>query len=356
MNYKISSSRVSKQEGGYKMRLWSRSVVILVVLLVINGVVVAAADRIVIYTNIDREHIQRKVEAFNKVHPEISVEIFRAPIEELFTILELELMVGQLRADIVAFGDLTRAELFKENGWIQPFKIPEEELPFFEDSFIDPDGYWVPYGADAMLIHFNLNFVSREEAPKSWLDLLNERFKDKIVMGCPRSTGMVHVAIRYIADILYEKYGEPYGWSYFEELAKLNPMTVSGHRTVRDLIAIGEKPIGILTTGGAYPSVFEGEATGYNYMVEGTPAAIQAYGIVTGTRNKAAAEAFVNWVISREGQILTSKVTGFLPVRNDVPLDLPYGETLEDVNPVLVHVTPEVRAYQAEKFYEIVRQ
>ena len=56
-------------------------------------------------------------------------------------------------------------------------------------------------------------YFSDGNAPTSWADLLDDRFKGRIATGDPKTTGMVHVPMWFIIEHLGGKVGEPFGWS-----------------------------------------------------------------------------------------------------------------------------------------------
>ena len=60
-------------------------------------------------------------------------------------------------------------------------------------------------------IGYNTNLVKLEDAPKSFADLLDPKWKGKIVKGRPDYSGTILTATFQIAREL--------GWSYFEKLA-----------------------------------------------------------------------------------------------------------------------------------------
>lgn len=315
---------------------------------------VMAKESVVIYTNWSLDDVEGIKKAFEADNPNIEATFFRAAIEELFTILDLEMQTGQVKADAVIFGDPMRAELFKANGWLAPLNLSDDTVKMIDKSFLDPDGYIAPYMLQLVTLQFNKNYVKK--APTSWADLLDPKYKGRIAMGDPKTTGMVHVPMWFITQYLGRKVGSPFGWDYFRQLAKLGPRLVDGHRTIRDLIATGEISIGIQTLDNCIKSVAEGEPTGYAYMKEGTPALYQAVGVIKGARNLKNARIFANWLLSYNGQKAVNEVIGTLPVRKGVPVVA--GETVEEISkfgPVVIvgpELTPQLRAEQTETYYK----
>ena len=70
-------------------------------------------------------------------------------------------------------------------------------------------------------IGYNTNLVKPEDAPKSFADLLDPKWKGKIVKGHPDYSGTILTATFQLARDL--------GWSYFEKLAQQNVIRYSRH-------------------------------------------------------------------------------------------------------------------------------
>ena len=58
-----------------------------------------------------------------------------------------------------------------ENGYIEPY-VPEG-MQYMSPGFYDPEGYWFAIDNGPYVIVYNTRFVSPEEAPKTWADLLD---------------------------------------------------------------------------------------------------------------------------------------------------------------------------------------
>ena len=65
-----------------------------------------------------------------------------------------------------------------------------------------------------MLI-YNSSKVKPEDAPRTWTDLLDPKWKNQVATGHPAFSGCTGVWVVALRKL--------YGWSYFEKLAKNNP-------------------------------------------------------------------------------------------------------------------------------------
>ena len=65
-------------------------------------------------------------------------------------------------------------------GFFQPYLSPESAA--YPAGFKDPKGYWVDYFDAYNVIGYNTKLVSRDQAPKSWEDLLDPKWKGRIAL------------------------------------------------------------------------------------------------------------------------------------------------------------------------------
>ena len=77
--------------------------------------------------------------------------------------------------------------------------------------------------------------VKKEEAPKSFADLLDAKWKGKIVKAHPGYSGTIMTATYQMSRDL--------GWEYFEKLAQQNILQVQSAADPPKKIALGERAI-----------------------------------------------------------------------------------------------------------------
>lgn len=307
---------------------------------------------IVIYTPMNNEQIETLIGAFNEEYPGIKVEYFRAGQEELFTKLDLEIQTQQIQADLVVGIDPARAKPILGNFVAyQPAGIDQ-----VVDSLRDPNGILTPFGIDILLIMYNTKYISKQDAPKNWAELLDPKFQNKIVVANPKSAGSVHPFIWMVTDYMTSK-GAPYGWDYFKGFAKLNPLFTSGHSGARSYVASGERPLGPeMPIGNVTQSTNAGETTAYNIPEEGIPSTPFEAAVFKTSKQRAAAEKFVDFLITKKAQTLIADKVGYVPVGKGLDYRLPQGEDVSQYKLVPVLITPELRAMQAEKFTQIMNE
>jgi len=161
--------------------------------------------------------------------------------------------------------------------------------------------------------------------PKTYKDLLDPKWKGKVVMPHPAASGTAYAFITTVLQ-MYRGPGEKginskKGWGYLKKLMKnVGQYTRSGSAPSK-MVARGEYPVGVTF----YDRVYLLGTEGYP-IVPIFPSPIYAEpsctAIVANSPNPEGAKAFLNFMLSKEAQELAKK-TGNYSVRPDV--DNPKG-------------------------------
>ena len=104
------------------------------------------------------------------------------------------------------------------------------------------------------------------------------------------------------------------GWSYFEKLKAADAVAVRGNGAVVTAVANGEKAYGVLVDFMAFNAKAKGSPIDFIFPAEGLPAVTEPVAILKTTQNAAAARAFVDFILSDEGQKLAVAM-GYIPAK-----------------------------------------
>lgn len=285
-------------------------------------------NSLMVYYGTPRDIMKPLFDGFIEEHPDIKVEQFRQPTEELMSTLQLEIKGGNTRADVIISSAAQLEALDTATSALVPYDSKEAAL--IEPSLIPENKHINPLGMNLYVIAYNSDMIDKADAPQSFADLLDPKWKDKIAMADPNASGSIHSFIYHMTNVLSEQ-GAPYGWDFFSELSKLSPRLEASHGTVRDLVLSGERPVGLILT--EQLRVLAGDPAGaWSWPTESLPAEPLGMGIVKSAEDNPAAKAFVDFVQSDKGQKIVSEVMGLVPVRTDLDFEFADGTTLDEID------------------------
>jgi iron(III) transport system substrate-binding protein len=174
-----------------------------------------------------------------------------------------------------------------------------------------PEGYWT-WGSIIMAgIAYNPNNVPAAEAPKTWEDLLDPKWKDAINVKVSNS-GLQHGVWFMLKPIL--------GEAYFKKLGENKPRAFDSYVQQYGRLVDGQDKI---IMGAQYSGYIEFKAKGaplaFVFPSTGVPTVSETYGIVDQGPHPNAAELFMDWFLSPVGQKALADALLLHSPRKDVP-------------------------------------
>jgi iron(III) transport system substrate-binding protein len=273
----------------------------------------------------------------------IKANLTRIGTEALMGRFMMEMEARSCKFDLLTTGKPPIGK-YKEAGWIKQYlspRINDMSAEMVEVVFHKPDGWWTPTLQDFQLISYNSKHISEKDAPKSWTDLLDPKFKDKMAHADPRYSGTAMLTVTALAD--------HYGWDYYEKLGKNNLMITRGHGALLQMMIGGERPVAaemLFFVGGS--AAKKGEPIEMVFPTDGAvPTPWQSY-ISSAAPHPNAARLFLEFLLSEEIQTLAVEKGTLYPVIKGV--DNPAGFP----KPKDIKVMP-VDIYKAEKNKEEIK-
>lgn len=298
------------------------------------------------YTSQPDADAAKLVEGFQAKYPDVKVEIFRSGTEEVMSKIQAEKLAGDVQADILLVADAVTFESLKEEDMLLSYQSPEAgEIP---SEFIDQDGTY--YGTKVMATAIAVNTENVKDMPSSWDVLTSEEAKGKIIMPSPLYSG----AAAYNLGVLTRQ--DDFGWDFYEKIQSNDVTVTKGNGDVLKSVASGEKDYGMIVDYLVARAAQEGSPIELVYPTEGVPVITEPIGIMKETENEATAKAFVDFVLSEEGQQLATEL-GYTPIRKGI--EAPEGlKTIEELNVISADMQElyETREEDKKKFEEIVSQ
>jgi iron(III) transport system substrate-binding protein len=254
------------------------------------------------YTVMDLPIAEKMAKLFEAKYSGIAVRVERSGSERNFQRIAQEYASRIFAIDVVNSADAAHFIVWKRDGWLAPY-VPEDVARYFPAAHRDPDGLYATSRVWLSSLGYNTDLVKREEAPRSFADLLDPKWTGKMVKGHPAYSGTIMTATFQIARDL--------GWSYFEKLARQKVMQVQSSTDPPKKLALGERAV--MADGNDYNLVQLKEAgrpVEIVYPAEGTPLIVGPNGVFKGAPNPNAARLFHSWLLSLEAQQLLVDFTG----------------------------------------------
>src|SRR5665213_3702722 len=154
--------------------------------------------KLVFYTAMDLQFAEKLGKTFEAKFPGIAVRVERSGAERVFTRIGQEYSSNIHAVDVVNTADQAHCIVWKQNGWLEPY-LPQEVAQHFDKDYYDPDGFSITTRILVSPFGINTNLVKMEEAPKSFADLLDPKWKGKMVKAHPAYSGTIMNATFEIA-------------------------------------------------------------------------------------------------------------------------------------------------------------
>lgn len=259
------------------------------------------------YTSQPDVDAEQLVAAFNEKYPDVNVNIFRSGTEEVISKINAEKEAGEVQADVLLVADDVTFEALKAEDLLMAYE--SEEAASIPEEFIDPDNMY--YGTKIMATVLAVNTENVSDMPTSWEVLTSEEGADQVVMPSPLYSG----AAAYNLGVFTRTDG--FGWEFYEGIKANNPMITEGNGAVMENVASGQKNYGMVVDYLVARAVNDGSPVEIVYPEEGVPVITEPIGIMKDTDQEEAAKAFVDFVLSEEGQQLQAEI-GYTPIREGV--------------------------------------
>ncbi len=277
--------------------------------------------QVIYYTSTDLPVAEKIAKAFEGKYPGIAVRVERTGAERVFQRIGQEYSSNIHAVDVVNSSDAAHFIVWKRDGILAPY-VPED-VAKYPTEHRDVDGQFASFRVWLSIIAYNTSLVKPEDAPKSFADLLDAKWKGKIVKAHPGYSGTIMTATYQMQRDL--------GWSFFEQLAKQNIMQVQSSADPPKKLDLGERAV--MADGNEY-NIFllkeSGRPVEPVYATEGSPLIIGPNGIFKNSPNPNAARLFQSFCLGREAQQLIIDVGGLRSVHPDTQ-DKPGRKPLRDI-------------------------
>lgn len=301
-----------------------------------SGLVGAAMKegRVTWYTNLIVDMVVRPMAAaFQAAYPGIKVDYVPITWQEALIRLQNEARAGGPRADVFDGAGIVFPLIPK--GLIETYHSPSAAN--YPSQYCDPDGYYTAISLQYMTPCINTDMVSDSNAPKTYEDLLDPKWKDRMAWtNSPSVSGPTG----FIGNIMMTM-GQENGMAYLKRLATQRIANVpANQRVVLDQCIAGQYPL-VLCTMSFHAAASMADGAPVKWLkIAPTIETFNLMGLLKGSSHPAAGKLFVDYVLSDEGQQVMRKAN-YIPVAPNVPA--PVANLKPDVGKFAVNtISPKV--------------
>jgi len=261
--------------------------------------------RVSFYTSMAATESKLLADAFQTKYPAINVDITRLSSDKLLQRIVTEKRTGANLFDVVTNSTM-EVHLLNKTGLLARYASPEASL-FFADSK-DPGGRWVDMYSNLRVLTYNTRLVPKEKVPQRYEDLLDSAWKGQI--GFPEKQYAWYATMVRVM-------GEEKGKRFMQALGRQNLQYRNAPVLITQFVAAGEFNIGL---------VYENQV--FRFKNQGAPLALaplpfvtknmHPLGLAAAAPHPNAGKLFVDFVLSKEGQLLMKKL-GRVISRTDIP-------------------------------------
>lgn len=282
----------------------------------------AKEKEVIVVGTWEPKEFQAMTAPFRERYPFINVRYNRGATQQRTMQVLVALQQGRVNVDIMtAVADAWSQ--FKEMKALADLR----ELPAFKNvdaALVAADGTWLPHKLSYRCMAYNTDKVKKEELPATWDDLVtSKRF------------GGGNLALTNNPDswmlVLWMSKGEAWGRQFLRKLF----VDQQAQRRKEGLTAL----TGLTVVGEFHASLPSPEWTVQQYVAKKAPVNyhcpapvpmnLSQIVMLEKAPRKNAARVFINWLLSREGQVLQYVETNAVPVHKamQTPQFIPFAET-----------------------------
>lgn len=192
---------------------------------------------------------------------------------------------------------------------LEPYQPADHDK--INPALIENDA-WTPYTGVVYVLAVNTSMLPLEEAPKSWAELADPKWKGQITSARADSSGSAMQQLQGVLTIFGDE-----GWKVYDGIAK-NFVLSDSSGAVPRYVADGETPMGLTLEDNALQYVKGGAPMSIVHLTDGTIATPDGIALVKGGPNPDGGKKFIDWALSKSTQEVLVQEIGRRSARTDV--------------------------------------
>lgn len=276
------------------------------------GQAAAVEGKLVLYTSQPNTDAQQTIDAFKAKHPKVEISFVRDGTPRVMAKLRAEFEAGAPQPDLLLIADAVTMEGLKKEDRLLAHE--KADISAYPAGVHDKAKFWFATKLITTGIVYNTKAPLK---PSSWLDLTKPEAKNLVAMPSPLNSGAAMIHTITLSSNL------PTGWAFYEALQKNGALAAGANGDILRQVATGEKLYGMIVDFMPIREKAKGAPVEFVFPSEGVSAVSEPVAILKTSKNPEAAKAFVDFLLSKEGQELALK-QGYVAAHPDVALPAGY--------------------------------
>jgi len=269
-------------------------------------------ESVVVYTPHGKELLRTYESEFEALHPDVDIQWIDMGAQQIYDRVRTE--KARPQASVWWGGPNALFDKAAREGLLQPYRPTwADAVP---ETAHDPNDAWYGTYLTPEVITFNNRLVSKDDAPADWDDILDPKWKNRVLIRYPLAYGTMRTI--FGAMIMRQPtVEEGYKW-----LARLDMNTKTYTADPTQLYLKLAREEGVVTLWNMPDTDLQLRDNGYpfSYLVpsSGTPVLTEGIALVRGSRSPESAVEFYEFVTSRDALIRQAHEFHRIPARTDI--------------------------------------
>ena len=276
----------------------------------------STSRRLLIYTPHGQDQLRDFVSRYKQQHPEVDVQFLDMGSRDILARVRAER--NRPQGDLWWGAAHTTFQTAADENLLSPYRPTwADKVP--ANSHDASERWYGSYETPEVIV-YNSEAVPAAEAPRDWDDVLDPKWRDKVLIRNPNPSDTMRVIFGAIIWRSYRDTGSPEpGFEWLRKLdANVHEYTADGTLLMQKLarreglISMWDLPdVRLYKEQKNFP-------VGYNLPTSGTPVVIDGIAIIRGAPNEAEARQFYEFVTKNESLIHAAHNYYRIPIRNDL--------------------------------------
>jgi iron(III) transport system substrate-binding protein len=259
------------------------------------------------YTSMSLTDFPKIVGAFERTYPSVKIKANRLSQSSIMPKIDTEARAGRFAVDVVASAPVEMWEL-KQKNFSAPYLSPE--LKAFPVGSFDPQGFWSSTEVTPLVLAFNTKLVGNEDAPRSYQELLQPKWKGRMNFGSDEYAWY---------SVVLDGMGKAKGLDFMRALARQQLHIPGGSSIMRlQLMLAGESAL-VLAARGRRATEYKEKGAPIDYrLLDPYPGEPNGLALMRRSAHPHAAILFIDWMLSEEGQTVLAQQVPRMTLRKGI--------------------------------------